>query len=365
MSVINKVLRDLDQRQSGRRAGDVADGASVVGQGVASPSGSRSARWALGGVLIVAALALGGYLVWTTASKRHIEAPVVRPQPGASQVESAAPQVMALSSREQLPMAVSAVTADAPAVQNVPVRAMPAPVKAPPAAVQERAIAPALAIAPKTAQPVKPTTAPSAEPAATAQIVAPLPVAALPPAVAVSAEDPALQGATAPRAIQQAAQEALAQAQTLWQQGNQAGAVELVRGVIARLQHGAQGQTDMLAVAAREYVRMALAQQRAPDALAMLVQLETPLAKVADIWALRGNVAQRMGLHAQAVHAYLNALELAPGQARWMLAAAVSLAAQGQKAPAADLAEKARRAGFLPLDVANYLHQLGVELRAP
>jgi len=46
-----------------------------------------------------------------------------------------------------------------------------------------------------------------------------------------------------------------------------------------------------------------------------------------------------------------------------MLAAAVSLAAQGQTAPAADLAEKARRAGFLPSAVANYLQQLGVVLQ--
>lgn len=163
----------------------------------------------------------------------------------------------------------------------------------------------------------------------------------------------------------QMAMEALAQAQTQWAEGDQAGALQIVQGVIARLEKSPAIDNLALATAAREYVRMTITQQRPADALAMLVRLEVPLAQVADIWALRGNTAQRLGLHAQAVHAYLNALELQPGQARWLLAAAVSMAAQGQTASAAEMAEKARRAGFLPADVANYLQQLGVALRKP
>lgn len=163
----------------------------------------------------------------------------------------------------------------------------------------------------------------------------------------------------------QVAMEALAQAQTQWAEGDQAGALQIVQGVIARLEKSPTGDTLALAAAVREYVRMASTLQRPADALAMLVRLEAPLTKVADIWALRGNTAQRLGLHAQAAHAYLNALELQPGQARWLLGASVSLAAQGQTTPAAELAEQARRAGFLPTDVANYLQQLGVALHKP
>jgi len=40
-----------------------------------------------------------------------------------------------------------------------------------------------------------------------------------------------------------------------------------------------------------------------------------------------------------------------------------ALAAQGQVGPAAELTEKARLAGALSPDVANYLHQLGVAVR--
>ena len=48
---------------------------------------------------------------------------------------------------------------------------------------------------------------------------------------------------------------------------------------------------------------------------------------------------------------------------RFVLGAAVSLAAQGQAAAAAELAEKARDGGALTPEVANYLRQLGVPLR--
>jgi len=171
--------------------------------------------------------------------------------------------------------------------------------------------------------------------------------------------------ASARPTLAKVAQEVLAQAQAQWSMGDRAGAMLLVRDLLARWPRDDVENVGVLAQAVREHARMTLSQDRPADVLAMLVQWEKPLAQVADIWALRGNTAQRLGLHAQAVHAYMQALELSPGQARWMLAAAVSLAAQGQSAPAAEWAEKARRSGFLPADVANYLQQLGVVLQAP
>lgn len=361
MSVINKVLRDLDQRQSGQRASGSADGAGVRRAAPVRRSSGQAVRWALGGG-VLAVLVLGAYLAWTIASKSQVGAAVVVPSPGALLAPLPTPAAAPQLPPEQTPVAVARVTVADPAVSASRVTKMPTPAKVQPARAAGGASVPAMS-APA------PQAMPAATVMATAQALPPqrgeaAPVAPRVPSAA-SAGTAALPSAEAPRPTQQAAQEALAQAQALWLQGNQTGALELVRSVIARLQRSPAGQSDMLASAAREYVRMALALQRAPDALALLVQLESPLAKVADIWALRGNVAQRLGLHAQAVHAYLNALELAPGQARWMLAAAVSLAAQGQKVPAAELAEKAQRAGFLPPDVANYLRQSGVELRAP
>ncbi len=95
----------------------------------------------------------------------------------------------------------------------------------------------------------------------------------------------------------------------------------------------------------------------------MLTRLEPALFTNADVWAMRGNAAQRLGRHAESVAAYVMALRLRPNEARWMLAAAISLANQGQMADAAELTERARVGGVLTPEVAAYLKQLGVPMR--
>jgi Flp pilus assembly protein TadD len=77
---------------------------------------------------------------------------------------------------------------------------------------------------------------------------------------------------------------------------------------------------------------------------------------------MRGNAAQRLGQHAEAVHSYQRALALRPDETRWMLGAAVSLAAQGQTAAAGEWADKARVMGALRPELAAYLRQLGVTI---
>jgi Flp pilus assembly protein TadD len=118
-----------------------------------------------------------------------------------------------------------------------------------------------------------------------------------------------------------------------------------------------------LASLARELARMELAEGQVSQALAMLTRLEPALSGFADVWAVRGNAAQRLGRHQESAAAYMMALKLRPDEPRWMLGAAVSLAAQGQTAAAAELAEKARAGGVLSREVAAYLRQLGVALR--
>jgi Flp pilus assembly protein TadD len=107
---------------------------------------------------------------------------------------------------------------------------------------------------------------------------------------------------------------------------------------------------------------MDLVQGQPGPALAMLRRLEPALSGFADVWAIRGNAAQRLGRHQESATAYLRALKLRPDEPRWMLGAAVSLAAQGQIEKATELAEKARIGGVLSTEVAAYLRQLGVDL---
>ncbi len=162
--------------------------------------------------------------------------------------------------------------------------------------------------------------------------------------------------------------EALAQAQSLWHSGSRQAAMDLLREALAAAERAApvgtpSGNHSELASLARELARMDLIEDRAGPTLEMLTRLEPALSSFADIWAIRGNAAQRLGRHQESVAAYLMALKLRPDEPRWMLGAAVSLAAQGQTVSAAELAEKARVGGVLSPEVATYLRQLGVPLR--
>ena len=105
------------------------------------------------------------------------------------------------------------------------------------------------------------------------------------------------------------------------------------------------------------------AESRPAPVWELLARLEPLLDKQADMWAVRANAAQRLGRHQDSVHAYLMALQLGPAEQRWHLGAAVSLAALGQTASAAEMAEKARAMGAVSKDVQTYLRQMGVEIK--
>lgn len=162
--------------------------------------------------------------------------------------------------------------------------------------------------------------------------------------------------------------DSLAQAQSLWTAGSRDAAINLLRETLAATERAHLADTtsannSVLASLARELARMQLAEGQVSQALAMLTRLEQALSGFADVWALRGNAAQRLGRHEESTLAYLTALKLRPDEARWMLGAAVSLAAQGKTSNAAELAEKARASGVLSPEVATYLRQLGVTLQ--
>ena len=162
--------------------------------------------------------------------------------------------------------------------------------------------------------------------------------------------------------------EALSQAQGLWNSGSRQLAIDVLSealGVAERANSvGAPSVSHSeLILLVRELARMDLSEGQPGKVLEILTRLEPALSDSADVWAIRGNAAQRLGRHQLSAEAYLMALKLRPGEPRWMLGAAVSLAAQGQTASAAEFAEKARVGGVLSPEVATYLEQLGVSLR--
>jgi tetratricopeptide (TPR) repeat protein len=167
---------------------------------------------------------------------------------------------------------------------------------------------------------------------------------------------------------QQAAREALAQAQTLWNAGAHDNAIDLLQQAVATAERSAQSTpgvpaTQALATLARDLARMQVAQGRPGATVDTLTRLEPLLSGDPDIWAVRANAAQRAGRHQESINAYTTALQSRPNEQRWLLGAAVSSAALGQTNNAAALAEKAASVGPLPKDVQAYLRQMGVALK--
>ena len=349
MSVINKMLRDLDARRGDARVPGLPQAvipAAMDGTAsVAALGASRVLRWGLvAAVLLLFLAALAWYL--------HATQPVTPPP-----VAIVVPAPVLQPPESVVPSSVTALEAGAGTVAPPPVEA-PVATRVPPA----QAETPAAVIPRKkrrsseAAESRPPEAAPARAPAETA---AAMPAPATPPAAA--AAEPTVPAAAQRR--QTAAQEALAQAQALWSSGSREAALELVRESVAAIERAQPLDTALLAQLVREQVRMELALGRPAAVLALLARLEAPLSGQADLWAVRGNAAQRLGRHQESVQAYLAALQLRPGESRWMLGAAVSLAALGQLEAAARQAEQARALGPISPDVLTYLKQAGVSLR--
>jgi tetratricopeptide (TPR) repeat protein len=196
--------------------------------------------------------------------------------------------------------------------------------------------------------------------AAVAAPVAPVASAALPTAAPTVAEVAEKQ--------QLAGRDALSHAQTLWNGGSRDAAVDMLQQAVATAERAAASapsaaNTQTLVLLVREFGRMQLSEGRPAAVWETLTRLEPVLHDQPEMWALRANAAQRMGRHQDSVHAYMTALQARPTEQRWLLGTAVSLAALGQTASAADMADKARAAGPISKEVQTYLRQMGVPIK--
>ena len=389
MSVINKMLRDLDERRVVVAATGTVNpfthGVHSVKPGGATVPPSAAARW-ITGVLVLLALIGGGwyyleepFMAPVVAIPEVIPAEAVPEERSVSEIHAAAaeeavsaptadPDLADVSAAEPLPSS----TVKTPTPQEFDAR--PAPVALPrkpvlqsssstdqPAArppQQVRRVSAAVPAA-RTSGAASSVSAPAtqSEPSAT------------PRASEASAKQPASEMPEPVVQRQLAARETLAQAQSLWRSGAREAAVNLLRKAISqaeREQSNAEekaGSQSILPPMVRELARMELAEGRGDRMLALLTQLEPVLASHADLWALRGNLAQRLGRYEASSQAYLAALEMRPEEPRWLLGAAVSYAAQGELARARELAERAKQSGTISPEVLAYLRQAGVKLR--
>jgi Tfp pilus assembly protein PilF len=359
--VINKVLRDLDQRQAAAAAQDASGQASrdqvMRGtQALTGPANNASKRMWLAAGAVSAVLLVGQAVLWMN-SPRSVGAPGLdQAKPAQSLVIAAAaapPTEVAsapMPSNAALAIPTGLSIAQIDTLKPAPLVATVATVKPPTGVVKT---------APLPGPPLAPVMAPS--PANVAPPLAPL---AIPTATLLVA-----QPKLATDGQQLGVTQALSQAQAMWNEGSRASAIDLLRQALSRVEAASQGSSpgpasDSLASLSRELARMELAEGQVNNALKLLTRLEPQIAQVADLWAMRGNAAQRLGQHADAASSYRRALRLKPGEPRWMLGLAVSLAVQGQTAEAAELAEKTRALGALQPEIANYLRQVGVAIRS-
>lgn len=385
MSVINKMLRDLDHRAN--PAATVPSTQSGLRQGTASvtlgtntstsPTANSAPRLGLVlGMLVVAAVATGGWFWWSANMNRQNTSTVtstVAAIPAAVAVTPAANRVAASEPKAvDAPAATETKTptldaALEPSVMSLRMesslsarKALDALLSKPPASV--RATAPAAA-ATSTASAAAPEPAPTPRPPAATMVAAPAPA---------GNSTPVLQRQ------QQAGGDALAQVQSLWSSGSHDAAIDLMQQSIAAEERGAKagagagtpgtsgtssGGNAVLVPLVREMARMQLAEARFGAVWEMLTRLEPLLGNHADLWAIRANAAQRLGRHPDSVRSYMMALQSRPDEQRWLLGTAVSLAALGQTSSAAEMADKARAVGPVSKDILAYLRQTGVPIR--
>jgi len=393
VSVINKMLRDLDHRQdtsSPLAAAGATPAQTALRQGTASvafgkppvnqKSGRNSVLWPGLGLLVLAALAAGAWL-WLqadtagprldTASAPPAAAAAPTSAPVAATAASeptAAPQAGA-SSVEAVPRPdpVDAVPGNPPAPPgtNAPATAMT--LRMEPSLSARRALDAMLSTPPvPVATPVSPAAPPTpVATAAVAAVAADHPKPRLPVSTAAATSAPASDSVRTMQRMQQAGGDAMAQVQNLWNSGSHDAAMDLMQQSIAAAERSAKagGGGTVLAPLVREMARMQLAEGRFGAVWEMLTRLEPLLGNQPDLWAIRANAAQRLGRHQDSVHAYMMALQSRPDEQRWLLGTAVSLAALGQTSSAAEMAEKARAVGPVSKDIQTYLRQAGVPLK--
>lgn len=365
MSVVNKMLRDLDQRHVARpedaapaRApfdATLKHGTRTVAVEPTGRSASRSIRRiglaAAGCVVLLAA-------VWYALQQR-VPVADVGPGPVAAITAIALPLTLPLTPPEvpapetQLPVQVSAPVLTQPEVSRPAVLAR-STTNAGSAPVVSLRMEPMLSTHALTAS-VAETKAPSLSTSI------PRPASITPTPVTVAT--PTMQRQ------QQASADALAQAQTLWSAGSQAAAIDLMQQAVDAAERAVKAGSSpvgnpVLLAQVRELTRMQMALGRYGPVWDTLSRLEPVLGNAPDLWGLRGNTAQRLGHHADSVRAYTAALQSRPNEQRWMLGAAVSMAALGQTDQAAAMAEKAHDVGEISREVQTYLHQMGVPLKA-
>ena len=344
MSVINRMLLDIDSRRAvagvdATRA--YPDIRSVSARPGVAASGSRW-RWVVALLIAICAAGFVGWREWQASpSANAVSTPIVTQPRPAKVAESAVPAP--LSAPAPPPVAemggLSAVARPEP--NGKPPLEAPTPARNAP----------------------RPSTETLKLSLKLSALVADIPLARSPATATPPVTAPAAGTTTFTSAPmrQVAADETVFAARAMWGEGAHAGALATLREALAAAEAARNNRATV--ALARESARLHVADNRPQDALNLLGRLEPLLAEDADAWALRGNAEQRLAMHAEAAQSYLAALRMRPTEGKWMLGAAISLAAIGKLDEAKTWADRARERDAVTPTIAAYLQQLGIVVR--
>lgn len=342
MSLINQVLRDLDQRHAGAAAMP-----SAVKAPAATPvGGARGQRTAMA-VLAVVVLAGGGStLAWSIAYRI---APAAVP-PVVASVTAPAPAAVPASAPQPTPVIVltAAPAASAPAVTVATVAPPePAPVAKP-------------AIEPVTAQP---STAAASQAVAAA---APASIDKRPPTrTAHERAEAHYQSGVAAHQQGQVNDASTAYAAALREEPRHAAARQALAGILV-----GQGRADEATRLLSDGVVLAPQHAGIAMMLARVLAEHGDLQRAADVLhsaaivspspedrAFHAAVLQRLNRHADAAEHYAAALRVSPNNGVWWMGLGISLAAEGRNDVAREAFNRARSSGALSPELSGYVEQ--------
>ena len=377
MSLINRMLQDLDRRQ----ALDPAN-AGVVRASTAKPA-KREWFWRVLVVVLTAALAWMGWVAVQLLPRKPLATDLA--YIAASEARSRQPEKPAPPAVAQAPAPVPTVPAVSP-VPAAPAENAPVVAAVPPVAASSES----LRLATELQTPVAERPAPPAEPAKPVATAPDVPAAATaapaakPKAIAAApAAKPAAKGTVdkrdRARTASDTAETYFRRAALLLTHGRVSEAEEQLRAAL---------QADPRHAAARQaYVSLLLDQQRVATARRVLQEslaldpaqatFAMALARIhaserdyggalavldrasavgegADFQAFRGAMLQRLGRHDEAVEAYQNALRGGAAPATAWVGFAISLEALGRRSEAAQAYRRALSVGPIATEAREY-----------
>lgn len=399
MSIINKMLQDLDRRQG------ASEPAPTLVQQVRSVPPARKDRewfWRIMAVLLIFAVGWVAWIAWqlqprepvatAEAFKAAQNVPRKLPKPAAP-----APVQVAVAPVPVSPAPVPASPAPAPAEAKP--AAQPPVVQKPAPQIVEAPKTPAVVEAPAREQLRKPA-AKAPAPAVAAPAVKSAPV--VPPVATLGLDVPPARIIQAPaqspgrvekrdrvRSADDRAETEFRRGAAMLNEGRVIEAEEVFAAAIALFPahesarqalvalHLEQGRVDDARRLLQEGValnpgnarfatvlaRIHVERRDFAAALAVIDGVRSPDLGGSEIQSLRGTVLQQLGRHAEAVSAYQNALVGAPQSGAVWIGLAISLESAGKKPEAADAFRRAAATGTLSAEARLYAEQRARQLR--